>query len=1034
MVLNKIINYSLNNRFVVIVITLLLLLGGIYVTSEMEIDVFPDLNAPTVVVMTEAHGMAPEEVERLVTFPIETAVNGATGIRRVRSNSTMGFSIVWVEFNWDMNIYNARQIVSEKLMNVSVKLPQGVNNPVLAPQASLLGEIMIFGLTADTTSALDLRTIAEWNFRPRLLSVGGIAQVTIIGGEFKQYQILVNPQKMKYFNVTLNELIDACNASNDNAAGGFINEFGNKYIIRGMARTHNIDELGNSVVKMSGSFPVKVRDVATVKIGAAPKIGDGSYRGEKAVIVTLTKQPNINTLKLTKKIKEALAEIQQNLSSDIQIHTDVFEQAQFISTAVFNVEKALFEGSIFVIIILFLFLANYRTTIISLLAIPLSLLVTIVTLKWLGLTINTMSLGGMAIAIGSLVDDAIIVVENAYKRLRENVQKLPENRIGSRIIIFNATKEIMASILNATFIIIVAFIPLFFLSGMEGRMLQPLGIAYIVSLFASLIIAVTVTPVLISILLTKEKRLKKFVKGSWVERNLKVLYEKSLTRVMKSRKIVLGIALVLFTFSLVLILNFGRSFLPPFNEGSLTINIATIPGVSLEESDKIGKEAENVLLTIPEVITTSRKTGRAELAEHTFGVNVSEIEVPFELKDRSRDEFLRDIREKLNSISGIVVEVGQPMSHRIDHMISGSRSNIAIKIFGKDLNTLFSLANKIKDNIKDVTGLADLNVEQQVEIPQIHIKPKRDMLAKYGIPITEFIRYINIAFAGEKVSDVFEGEKAFDLIIRFNNSSRENITAIRNAMIDSGNGSKIPLFYVADIRSSSGPTKINRENVQRKIVVSANIAERDLRSVVNDIQNRVRQNIVLPENYRIEYGGQFESEAKASKTLLITSFFAILVIFMFLYQEFKNTKIAVIILLNLPLSLIGGVFAIWFSSAVISIPAIIGFITLFGIATRNGILLVSRYQHLKDDGIQIYERVIKGSIDRLNPILMTALTAALSLIPLAMAGEMPGNEIQSPMAVVILGGLLSSTLLNLIIVPIAYFIISSKSEKHGNQN
>ncbi|MFH1320473.1 MAG: efflux RND transporter permease subunit [Bacteroidota bacterium] len=1032
--ISTIINYSLQHRFIILVAAILLIIAGIYITSDMEVDIFPDLNAPTVVVMTEAHGMAPEEVEKLVSFPIETAVNGAAGIRRVRSSSSMGFSTVWVEFNWGIDIYNARQTVSEKLMTISDKLPKGVGNPTIAPQSSLLGEIMIFSLTSDTTNAMELRTIAEWIIRPRLLSVGGVAQITIIGGEFKQYQILADPQKMRYYNVSLNELINTCEESNENVPGGFINEFGNKYIISGIGRTNKVNEIGNSVIKMVDNVPVKVEDVSEIIIGAAPKIGDGSYRGKEAVVITVTKQPDINTLELTENLNEAITDINKNLSNDITFNTDIFEQANFIKIAINNVKKALIEGCIFVIIILLLFLMNYRTTLISLVAIPLSLLVAIIALKALGLTINTMSLGGMTIAIGSIVDDAIIVVENAFKRLKENAGKLQENMEKPLKVIFDATKEIMASILNATLIIIIAFIPLFFLSGMEGRMLKPLGISFIVALFASLIVAVTITPVLCSYLLTNNKKLLKQQKGSWLARNLTFIYEIGLKKVLQVKKTALGIAFIIFLFTIILFFTFGRSFLPPFNEGALAINIFSMPGISLEESNKIGKQAEEILLTLPEVITTSRKTGRAELAEHSFGVNVSEIETPFELKDRSRANFLSDLRKKLNSISGITVEVGQPISHRISHMVSGSEANIAIKLFGTDLNKMFSFANEIKANIKDIEGIADLNVEQQVEIPQIQIKPKRDMLSKFGIPLKEFTQFIDYAFAGEKISDVFEQEKSFDLILRYNQENRDNIDAIQNAMIDTHYGTKIPLHYVADIRSTSGPNTISRENVQRKIVVSVNVAERDIGSVVNDIQHRIDQNITLPENYRIEYGGQFESAAKTTRILLFTSLFAILIIFLILYHEFKNSKIAGIILLNLPLALIGGVLSIWFSSEVISIPAIIGFITLFGIATRNGILLVSRYEHLNEEGIKLYDRVIKGSLDRLNPILMTALCAALALIPLTIAGDKPGNEIQSPMAIVILGGLLSSTLLNMFIVPVVYYITNNRNDKQKNHN
>jgi len=1024
--LNKIIKYSLENRLLVIVVAFLLIISGTYTALKLDVDVFPDLNAPTVVIMTEAHGMAPEEVEKLVTFPIETAVNGSTGIRRLRSSSSMGFSIVWVEFDWSTDVYKARQIVSEKLMTISEQLPQNVGSPILAPQSSLLGEIMIFAITADTTSPMDLRTIAEWNIRPRLLSVGGVAQVAIIGGEFKQFQVFADPQKMKHYDVSLNELVNAIKSSNRNASGGFLDDFGNEYIVRGIARTKDVEKIANVVIKLSGHVPVKLSDIAEVKIGPAPKIGDGSYRGQKSVIMTISKQPNINTIKLTENLKKAINEIDKELSEDIKINTDVFEQADFIKTSIRNVQNALLEGALFVIIILFLFLMNYRTTIISLLAIPLSILVTILTLKLLGQTINTMSLGGMAIAIGSLVDDAIIDVENVFKRLRQNA-KLPKfKRQKSLKVVYDASTEIRASILNASLIIIVTFIPLFFLSGMEGRMLRPLGISFIVALFASLIVAVTITPVLCSLLITNHESLIKQIKGSWLTRNLTYFYWISLKRILKTKFAILGFVTILLFFSLLIFFSFGRSFLPPFNEGSLTINVATIPGISLEESNKIGKKAEMVVLSIPEISTCSRKTGRAELAEHSFGKNVSEIDAPFKLTERPRAEFLRDVRGKLSTIPGIVFEVGQPITHRIDHILSGSRSNIAIKLFGTDLKQMFILANNIRSNIDGIEGIADLNVEQQVEIPQIQIKPKRNMLAKYGIPINDFINFIDYAIAGEKISDVFDDEKAFDLVLRFDKKSRDNIEAIKNIMIDTHKGSKIPLFYVADIESSSGPNTINRENINRKIVISVNIAERDLRSVVNDIQNEIEESIVLPEGYRIEFGGQFESEEKASRILFFTSIIAILIIFLILFQEFKNIKIAGIILLNLPLALIGGVLAIWASNSVISIPSIIGFITLFGIATRNGILLVSRYQHLKTEGYSVYNTVIKGSLDRLSPILMTALTAALALIPLALAGDKSGNEIQSPMAVVILGGLLSSTLLNVYIIPIMYYLMNRK--------
>ncbi len=1028
--LNKIIKFSLDNRLLVLFGAVMLLITGGYMTSKMEVDIFPELTAPTVVVMTEAHGMAPEEVEKLVTFPIETTVNGATDIRRVRSSSSMGFSIVWVEFNWGTDIYDARQTVNERLIAVKDQLPQQAGDPFIAPQSSLLGEIMLVALTSDTKSPMELRTIAEWNVRPRLLSVGGVAQVTTIGGEFKEYQILMNPELMKYYNVSLSELIESCKGMNENATGGFIEQYGNQYMVRGIIRTNNVHELGEVVIKMADNHPVKISDIAEVKTGSSPKIGDASYRAKKAVILSITKQPNVNTIELTKKVNESLADIRKNIGDDVHFHTDIYNQSEFIEVSINNVKKALIEGSIFVIIILFLFLMNYRTTLISLLAIPLSLLVSIIVLKAFGFTINTMSLGGMAIAIGSLVDDAIIDVENVYKRLRQNIGCKPVHREKPLKIIFDASTEIRSSIMNATLIIIVAFIPLFFLEGMEGRMLKPLGISFIVALFASLIVAITITPVLCSLLLTNEKRLKKHKEGSWLERRLKKIYFASLKWVLEKKTVVLSVTFGFLIIAVLFFMQLGSNFLPPFNEGSLTINLSTLPGTSLEESYALGQKADEILLGIPEITSIARRTGRSELAEHSFGVNVSEIDAPFELKERSRREFLADVRQQLSTIKGVSVEVGQPITHRMDHMLSGTKANIAIKLFGNELNEMYRVATNIKNSIFEIEGIGDLSVEQQIEIPQLKIKPNRQLLAKYGIPLNKFWEFVNYALAGEKVSDVFENEKSFDLVLRYDDEHRNTMEAIKNAMIDTHDGKKVPLHYVADIVSSSGPNTISRENVQRKIVVSVNVANRDVGSVVNDIRQRVSEEVDIPEGYRVEYGGQFESAESASKTLAITSAIAILIIFLILFQEFKSTQLAGIILLNLPLALIGGVVAIRFSSGNLSIPSIIGFITLFGIATRNGILLVSRYGNMDEKGLSAYDRVIRGSLDRLNPILMTALTAALALIPLALAGDKPGNEIQSPMAVVILGGLLSSTFLNIYVIPVIYYLIHRKEAQN----
>jgi CzcA family heavy metal efflux pump len=1026
--LNKIINFALSNRLLIVVASILLIVFGSFVATKMEVDVFPDLTAPTVVLLTEAHGMAPEEVEKLVTFPIETSINGATNVRRVRSSSSAGISIVWVEFEWNTDIFKARQIVNEKVIAMSDKLPEGVGNPTMSPQSSIMGEIMFVSLSADSTSNMDLRTIADWTIRPRLLATGGVSQVVVIGGEFKQYQILASPVKMDAYNVSLSELIKASKEANGNSSGSFINEYGNEYIIKGIGRTSNINDIGKSVIKKINGNPVKIEDVAEIKIGAAPKIGDASKNGKPAVVLAISKQPGTNTLKLTAQIDESIKAIKSSLPKDIEMDTHVFRQADFINASINNVKNVLWEGMGFVLIILFLFLMNWRATAISLVAIPISLITALLTLKWLGFTINTMSLGGMAIAIGDLVDDAIIDVENVFKRLKENAKKPIEEQSKKLTVIFDASFEIRHSIINATFIIIVAFIPLFFLSGMEGKLLAPLGVAFIVSLFASLLVSITLTPVLCSYLLSDDKMLLKQHKESWLVLRLQKIYEVLLEKVLLWKKSVLTGSLLLFIIALIALSQLGRSFLPEFNEGSLVISAVSLPGISLIESNKIGTNIEKALLEIPEIRVTTRRTGRAELDEHAQGVNSSEIEAPFSYHERDRNAFMADVREKLAGITGVNITIGQPIGHRIDHMLSGTRANIAIKLFGDDLHKLYTLSTQIKNEIQNIEGLVDLSVEQQVEIPQIQIKAKRDLLNHYGISIGKFNEYIDVAFSGEKVSDVYEGTRSFDLIVRLEESSRSKIEDIRNTLIVTDENQKIPLHYVAEIVSTSGPNTINRENVKRKTVVSANVAGRDQKSVVEEIKNIVEKNIKLPEGYHIEYGGQFEAEAEASKTLISTSILSLLVIFLLLFQEFKSVKIAGIVLLNLPLALIGGVFSIYISSGILSIPAIIGFITLFGVATRNGILLVSHYKTLQLQGFSLYDTITKGSKDRLSPILMTALTAGLALIPLAIGGDLPGNEIQSPMAKVILGGLLTSTILNIFIVPVVYFLSTHQKE------
>ena len=1026
--LNKIIKFSLNNKLFILLGALLLTIGGLYVTQKMDVDVFPDLTAPTVVVMTDAHGMSAEEIERLVTFHIETAVNGATDVRRVRSASLQGSSFVWVEFDWGTDIFKARQIVSEKMVTLTSALPAGIV-PVLAPQSSVMGEILFVGLQADSTSLMDLRTLAEWLVKPAILATGGVSQVTIIGGDYKQYQILADPQKMDIYGVTMSELAQVGRTMSVNSVGGVLSDFGNEYMLRGMARTNDLEELGATLVKTVNGKPVVVSDVADVVIGSAVKLGHASRNGKPAVILSISKQPNINTLNVTENIERNLAEIQKSLPADVKMDTKIFRQADFIEASVGNVGRALIEGALFLVIILFIFLGSFRTTLISIIAIPLSLLGSMIVLYLLGMNINTMTLGGMCIAIGALVDDAIIDVENVYKRLRQN-HRLPKTERQSIInVVFDASIEIRASILNATFIIIVAFIPLFFLSGMEGRMLKPLGVAYIVALFMSLIVAMTLTPLMCKFMLSNEKYLDKNEKDKWVTRKLTGWYGSSLAWVLHNKKKVLYPTIAIFVISVGLFFTMGQSFLPEFNEGSLTISAVTKPGVSLEESNRLGNLIETELLQIAEVTSTSRRTGRGELDEHSQTTNSAEIDVNFQLKKRSGEAFMADVRETLASIPGIVSTVGQPLGHRIDHMLSGTRANIAIKLFGTDLSSLFMLGNQIQHSIQGIAGLVDVSVEQQTETPQLQIRANRNMLARYGITIEDFNNFVELAFAGEKLADIYEGQRSFDLVLRLNKNYTESIEGIRSALIDIGNGRKISLEEIADVVSVGGASSVSRENVQRKIVISANVSGRDLKSVVADIRKNIEQTIKLPEGYRIEYGGQFESAESASRTLFIASLLAICVIFLLLYGEFKNLTLSAIVMLNLPLALIGGVLAIFFTSNIISIPSIIGFITLFGIATRNGILLISRYQHMQQAGESLHETVLHGSQDRLNPILMTAISSALALIPLVFQGSKAGNEIQSPMAVVVLGGLITSTLLNIYIVPIVYELIQRRKKK-----
>lgn len=1025
--LNRIIGFSLKNRILVLIITGLILGVGTIVTVNSEVDVFPDLNAPTVVVMTEARGYAPEEIEKTVIFPIETAVNGATGVRRVRSSATTGFAVVWVEFDWGMDIYRARQIVSEKLSTIEGQLPENVDSPVLGPQSSILGEMLIIGLTSDSIPLLDVRTYADKILRPQILGIGGVSQVTVMGGDIREYQIQIDLEKMKHYGVSLSEMLNAASNINTNVGGGTIYEYGNEYIVKGEISTSNVDDIGLAVVRSDENGIVLIRDVAEVKIGEKlPKLGVASKDDKPAVLLTVTKQPNVDTNSLTDDIEAELAEIKKTMPDGMNVYTDIFKQADFINNSISNIQRSLIEGAIFVIVVLFFFLMNTRTTVISLVALPLSVIITVVILHLFGYTLNTMSLGGIAIAMGALVDDAIVDVENVYKRLRAN-KLLPDGERQSTLdVVFHSSAEVRMPIFNSSLIIIASFLPLFFLSGIEGRLLIPLGISFIVALLASTLVALTVTPVLCSYLLGSTD--KAIGNDPRLVVMLKSHYGNGLKWCLSHRNLTLGIVGALFVVSGICFTTLGRSFLPSFNEGSFTINVATVPGVSLDVSNRIGQEAERAIMSVPEIKTVARKTGRAELDEHSRGVNASEFEAPYEIVDRPRSEIMKELREKLTAIPGTNIEIGQPISHRIDAMLSGSQSQIAIKLFGSDLNQLYRTGSQIKNLISEIPGIVDVNIEQQVSRPELSITPRRDMLARYGITINDFSEFINVVLSGEVVSQVYENGYPFDITVKADHSMVNKIDRIKSLMIDSNQG-KIPLEYVADVRSSEGPNSINRENVSRRIVVSANVSNSDLRGAVKSIQKAINDNVELPEGYYVSYGGQFESEETASRTLAAASILALLIIVILLYQEFKDVKESLIILVNLPLAMIGGVLILVLTGRELNIPAIIGFISLLGITTRNGMLLISRYNHLKSEGLELHDIIFRGSVDRLNPILMTAFTTALALIPLAVNSTAPGNEIQSPMAIVILGGLLSSTVLNVFIVPVLYYFINNKDSK-----
>lgn len=1016
--LNQIMKSSLTNRPAVLLGAAVLLLGGVLVAVRMPIDVFPDLTAPTVTVMTEAHGMAPEEVEMLVTFPIETAVNGASGVRRVRSTSIQGFSTVHVEFDWGTDIYRARQIVNEKLQGVSSSLPGEVEQPMLAPVTSIMGEIMAVGLTSSGTSLMDLRTLADFTIRKRLLAVPGVASVKVYGGEVKQYQVLVDPNLLRKYGIALSDVIDAAGGSNLNASGGFYVHSGQEYLIRGLGRISGIEELESTVVATRNGVPILLGDVARVETGPATKLGEASINLERGVMLVISKQPDANTIDLTQRLDEALGELDAALPEDIVIHSEIFRQSDFIQRAVNNVMHALRDGAVLVVIILLIFLANFRTTVISALAIPLSLVVAVLILRGLGLSINTMTLGGMAIAIGVLVDDAIIYVENVFRRVRENIGLQPKARRRFFDVVMDASSEIRAPIANATFIIIVVFIPLFFLSGIEGRMLKPLGIAYVVSVFASLLVAVTVSPALSAILLRKCETLR--MKESFTTRKLKAMYRPVLVWSTGHGKTIIGVAAVLVVLTVAMFATLGRSFLPEFNEGTLNISIATIPGTSLDESDRIGQMAEKLLLEHPAVLSVARRTGRTEHDEHSLGSHAHEVEVVLS-GEMEKEEILEGLRGRLSLLPGTIFIIGQPISHRIDHMLSGTRASIAVKVFGPDLESLRSISSRIEEVMEGVEGVADLSVDQQVDIPQVRIRADREKMALYGLTMADIDEMVDAALLGAEVSEVYDGQNRHAMVVRYDEKYRGSLAAVRNSLIDTPSGAMVPLDMVTGIRVDRGPNYISRENVQRKMVVQANVRGRDVGGVVEDIRSAVAAGVDLPEGYFIQYGGQFESAEAASRIIGLLSLLSLALIIVALYLEFGNLRDTMLVLVNLPLALIGGVFAVLLSGGVLNIASMVGFITLFGISVRNGIMMVSHYNHLMNvDRLGRTDAVIRGSLERLSPILMTALTTGLALLPMALAAGRPGNEIQAPMSMVILGGLLTATFLNMIVIPVLF--------------
>ena len=1017
--LDRLVDASLENRFLTVCAAVVLLGSGAWVAANLPVDVFPDLTAPTVTVLTDAHGLAPEEVESLITFPIETAVNGAAGVRRVRSSSAHGISIVWIDFEWGTDILRARQIVNERLQLAEGLLPEDASAPLLAPVSSIMGEILLVGMSAPPAQLMEVRTLADWTVRRRLLAVPGVSQVIPIGGEVRQYQVLIHPERLLAYGVGLDQALEAAAASNRNASGGVYRSGGREILIRGIGRVRDLEEIGLAVVAVRDGVPVLLEDLAEVRVGPAVRLGTASVNAEPAVILSIQKQPDANTLELTERIDAELDELEADLPAGVAFERTIFRQADFISLALENVTTALRDGALLVIGILLLFLWDARTTAISVLAIPLSLALAILALRLFGGTINTMTLGGMAIAIGALVDDAIIVVENVHRRLRED-RRLPAGRRHSAFeLIRRAARQIRDPILDATLIISIVFVPLFFLSGVEGRMLRPLGLAYIVSILSSLLVAVTVTPALCHLLLPSDRALDR-EREPWLMRRIEAVYRPLLDWALRRSGPVLAGAVVLLAGTLAAFPLLGRSFLPEFQEGALTVSVVSLPGTSLQESDAIGARVERQLLAHPAVLSTARRTGRADLDEHAQGANASEVDVPLDLSAHALEEVMADLREDLAGLPGTNVTIGQPIGHRIDHMLSGTRAAIAVNLFGPDLQELRMLAGEIETVASSVPGLVDIAVERQAEIPQLRIRADRRAMARYGVTPGSMAAAVDVAFQGEEVSLIREGDRAFDLVVRYADEHRTDPEAIGGTLMTTPAGATVPLSQLALIEPSRGPNTISRENVQRKIVVSANVAGRDVGGAAAELQARVAAEVALPPGYHVEYGGQFESGREATRRITFLSLFSIAAIFLIMFRTFRSARISALLMANLPLALAGGVLAVLLIGGTVNIATLVGFITLFGIAVRNGILLVSRYRDLRAEGRTLVESIRRGSMERLSPILMTATTAGLALIPLALGLGEPGKEIQAPLAVVVLGGLVTSTTLNMIVVPALY--------------